>query len=108
MDTSELRSRPIESTGRAGISTEVEDYIQKLEATQSRRNARRRRAVDEGEDSYATPREGVIYDDTAEANPDIDTEQGEVFNDIDEEEFDEIRYGRTIGVKEILRVTEDQ
>ena len=104
MDTSELQARPIESTGRAGISTEVEDYIQKLEATQTRRNARRRRAVDEGEDGYATPREGVVYDDTAEANPDIDTEQGEVFNDIDEEEFDEIRYGRTIGVKEILRV----
>ena len=104
MDTSELQARPIESTGRAGISTEVEDYIQKLEANQSRRAARRRRAVDEGEDSYATPREGVVYDDTADVNPDIDTEQSEVFNDIDEEEFDEIRYGRTIGVKEILRV----
>ncbi len=104
MDTSELQARPIESTGRAGISTEVEDYIQKLEATQSRRNARRRRAVDEGEDSYATPREDVVYDDTADVNADIDTEQSEVFNDIDEEEFDEIRYGRTIGVKEILRV----
>ncbi len=102
MDTSELRSRPIESTGRAGISTEVEDYIQKLEATQSRRAARRRRAVDDSEDSYATPREDVVYDDTV--NGDIDTEQSEVFDDIDEEEFDEIRYGHTIGVKEILRV----
>ncbi len=103
MDTSELQARPIESTGRAGISTEVEDYIQKLEANQSRRAARRRKAVDEGEYSYATPREGAVYDDTA-SNPDIDTEQSEVFNDIDEEEFDEIRYGRAIGVKEILRV----
>ena len=103
MDTSELVARPIESTGRAGISTEVEDYIQKLEATQSRRAARRRRAVDDSE-NYATPGEGVVYDDTEAANGDIDTEQSEVFNDIDEEEFDEIRYGRTIGVKEILRV----
>jgi len=101
MDTSELRSRPIESTGRAGISTEVEDYIQKLEATQSRRAARRRRAVDEGEEAYATPQEEVVYDDT---QPGADSEQSEVFDDIEEDEFDEIRYGRTIGVKEILRV----
>jgi len=101
MDTSELRSRPIESTGRAGISTEVEDYIQKLEATQSRRAARRRRAVDEGEEAYATPQEEVVYDDT---QPGADSEQSEVFDDIDEDEFEEIRYGRTIGVKEILRV----
>ena len=104
MDTSELQARPIESTGRAGISTEVEDYIQKLEATQSRRAARRRRAVDDRDDAYATPQEGATYDDTVDVNPDIDTEQSEVFDDIDEDEFDEIRYGRTIGVKEILRV----
>ena len=101
VDTSELRTRPIESTGRAGISTEVEDYIQKLEATQSRRAARKRRAIDDREDSYATPREEVVYDDT-QAAP--DSEQSEVFDDIDEDEFDEIRYGRTIGVKDILRV----
>ena len=104
MDTSDLQARPIESTGRSGISTEVEDYIQKLEDTQRRRAARRRRAVDDAEDSYATPSAGPVYDDTAEANSDIDTEQSEVFNDIDEEEFDEIRYGRAIGLKEILRV----
>ncbi len=104
VDVSELHSRPIESTGRAGISTEVEDYIQRLEANQSRRAARRRRAYDENEDTYATPREDVVYGDNAEVSPDIDTEQSEVFNDIDEEEFDEIRYGRTIGVKDILRV----
>ena len=102
MDTSELRTRPIESTGRAGISTEVEDYIQKLEANQSRKAARRRKAVDEGEEAYATPKENnVVYDDT---QPEGDAAQSEVFDDIDEDEFDEIRYGRTIGVKEILRV----
>lgn len=101
MDTSELRSRPIESTGRAGISTEVEDYIQKLEATQSRRAARRRRAVDDSEENLTAPQEDVVYDDT---QPDADAEQSEVFNDIEEEEFDEIRYGRAIGVKDILRV----
>lgn len=101
MDTSELHSRPIESSGRAGISTEVEDYIQKLEATQSRRAARRRRAVEDSEEAYATPQEEVAYDDT---QVDPDAEQSEVFDDIDEDEFDEIRYGRTIGVKEILKV----
>ena len=101
MDTSELHTRPIESTGRAGISTEVENYIQKLEATQSRRAARRRRAVDEGEENYVTPQDEAVYDDT-QVSP--DDEQGEVFEDIGEEEFEEIRYGRAIGVKEILRV----
>ena len=101
MDTSELRTRPIESTGRAGISSEVEDYIQKLEATQIRRAARKRRAIDDREDNYTTPQEDVVYDDT---QVDPDREQSEVFEDIDEEEFDEIRYGRTIGVKDILRV----
>ena len=101
MDTSELRTRPIESTGRAGISSEVEDYIQKLEATQNRRAARRRRAIDDREENFATPKEEVVYDDTQTAS---DSEQNEVFNDIDEDEFDEIRYGRTIGVKDILRV----
>ncbi|MBR3274051.1 MAG: peptidoglycan-binding protein [Clostridia bacterium] len=101
VDTSELRTRPIESTGRAGISSEVEDYIQKLEATQSRRAARKRRAIDDREDNYTAPQEEVVYDDTQVAP---DREQSEVFNDIDEDEFDEIRYGRTIGVKDILRV----
>ena len=104
MDTSALRSRPIESTGRAGISSGVENYIQKLEASQSRKAARRRRAVDEGEDAYATPEGGTVYDDTADVNPDIDTEQSEVFNDIGEEEFDDIPEGHTLGLKEILRV----
>ena len=104
VDTSELHSRPIESTGRAGISAGVEDYIQKLEATQSRRAARRRRAVDEGEDSYATPRENKVYGETQEVDPDIDTEQSEVFDDIGEDEFDEIRYGKAFGAKEILKV----
>lgn len=101
MDTSELRTRPIESTGRAGISSEVEDYIQKLEANQSRKAARKRRAIDDREDNYTAPQEDVVYDDTQVAP---DSEQSEVFNDIDEDEFDEIRYGRTIGVKDILRI----
>ena len=102
VDTSELHSRPIESTGRAGISAGVEDYIQKLEANQNRRSARRRRAYDDSEDAYTAP-SGEVYDDLDGAKS-ADPDQSEVFNDIDEDEFDDIRYGRAIGVKEILRV----
>ena len=104
MDTSQLHSRPIASTGRAGISAGVEDYIQKLEANQSRRAARRRRSYDEGaaEGEYATPEGGAVYDDLQAAGP--DAEQSEVFDDIDEEAFDEMRYGRTLGLKDILKV----
>ena len=47
VDTSELHSRPIESTGRAGISAGVEEYVQKLESTQQRKGGRRRRGPEE-------------------------------------------------------------
>ena len=94
MDTSQLHTRPIESTGRAGISAGVEDYIQKLEANQTRRANRRRRAQEPAmeEADYATPEDSsptADYDDY-EAEADRDPEQSEVFDDIDEEEFDEI------------------
>ena len=104
MDTSQLHTRPIESTGRAGISADVEDYIQKLEANQTRRAARRRRAVDlpVEEDAYATPEDQPVYDDYPDGGMDMD--QSEVFDDIDEDEFDEMRYGRTLGLKDILKV----
>ena len=56
IDLSQFRSRPIQSTGRAGISRDVSEYIRKLEDDQSRRG-RRRRAADiyddyEDRDSY--------------------------------------------------------
>ena len=106
IDTSELHTRPIESTGRAGISADVEDYIQKLEANQTRRAARRRRNAAEAaeEGAYNTPEDQQIYEDENIPDPDIDTDQSEVFDDIDEEEFDEMRYGRTLGLKDILKV----
>ena len=53
VDTSELHSRPIESTGRAGISAGVEEYVQKLEYTQQRKGGRRRRGMPE--ENYDTP-----------------------------------------------------
>ena len=104
MDTSELHTRPIESVGRAGISAGVEDYIQKLEANQSRKAARRRRNYEENaaEGAYATPEDQTVYDDLQAAGPDAG--QSEVFDDIDEDEFDEMRYGRTLGLKDILKV----
>lgn len=106
IDTSELHTRPIESTGRAGISAGVEDYIQKLEANQTRRAQRRRRNAPEPveEDIYNTPEDQQVYDDVNEPDPDIDTDQSDVFDDIDEDEFDEMRYGRTLGLKDILKV----
>ena len=106
IDTSELHTRPIESTGRAGISAGVEDYIQKLEANQTRRAQRRRRnaaeLADEGD--YNTPEDQQVYDDVSDPDPSIDTDQSDVFDDIDEDEFDEMRYGRALGLKDILKV----
>ena len=106
IDTSPLHTRPIESTGRAGISAGVEDYIQKLEANQTRRAARRRRSAEvpaeEGE--YATPVDQPDYDDYDDADAGMDPDQSEVFDDIDDEEFDEMRYGRTLGLRDILKV----
>lgn len=142
VDTSELRSRPIESTGRAGISAGVEEYVQKLESSQQRRSGRRRRsavpeeygqpdAAAEGApdaprparmarparaaapaeaydapaaEAYDLPEDGYRGDD---APPEAggyydDPEAG--YEGIDEGEFEEIRYGRTIGVKDILKV----
>ena len=106
VDTSSLRSRPIESTGRAGISADVTDYIQKLEDRQTRkeirRAARHRKAIDDGEDAYTAPAdETAVYDDT---KSEVDPDQSEVFEDIGEEEFDDMRYGRAIGVMDILKV----
>ena len=105
MDTSQLHTRPIESTGRAGISAGVEDYIQKLEANQSRRASRRRRGAElpVEEDVYTTPEDQPAYD-LYQDDPGMDEDQSEVFDDIGEEEFDEMRYGRTLGLKDILKV----
>ena len=105
MDLSQFRARKIEATDRAGISAGVTDYIQDLEEKQYRKASRKRRSYDEDMDeAYATPQEEPLYEDDLPVNPDIDTEQPEVFDDIDEEEFDELRYGRVIGVKDILKI----
>jgi len=105
MDLSQFRARKIEATDRTGISAGVTDYIQDLEEKQYRKAARKRRSYDEDMDeAYATPQEEPLYEDDRPVNPDIDTEQPEVFDDIDEAEFDELRYGRVIGVKDVLKI----
>ena len=105
MDTSQLHSRPIESTGRAGISADVEDYIQKLEANQSRRARRASRGGEPQpeEEDYTAPQGRAVYDGYDDEAP-VDDDQSEVFDDIDDEAFDEMRYGRTLGLKDILKV----
>ena len=93
MDNSDLHSRPIESNGRAGISAGVEDYIQKLEANQTRRATRRRRGFgqEQGmEDEYVTPADQPVYDYPEDGG--TDDGQSQVFDDIGEEEFDDMRY----------------
>lgn len=105
MDLSQFRARKIEAVDRAGISAGVTDYIQNLEEKQYRKASRKRRSYDEDMDeAYATPQEEPLYEDDLPVNPDIDTEQPEVFDDIDEEEFDELRYGRVLGVKDVLKI----
>lgn len=105
MDLSQFRARKIEAVDRAGISAGVSDYIQNLEEKQSRKAARKRRVYDEDMDeAYATPQDEALYEENIPANPDIDTEQPEVFNDIDEEEFDELRYGRVLSARDVLKI----
>lgn len=109
MDYSDLTPQPIKSAGRAGISSDVSDYIQRLEANQQRKAARKKRVYEEDvveeTDVYATPEDEENYDSEDAVDPSIDTEQSEVFDDIDEEEFEEMRYGRVMGVKDVLKIS---
>lgn len=87
IDRSQFKSRPIQSAGRAGISQDVTDYIRKLEDSQNKRASSRRRApvyddyAEEGEENYA-----------AEEGYDADSE--EIFDDIDDDQYDDYRAPR--------------
>ncbi len=65
-DLSQLRPRPIESKGRAGISRDVSEYVQKLEQSEKgSRRSRRRKVYGEGEDlppAEGTPAEAEYQD----------------------------------------------
>ena len=109
LDMSRFRARPIESAGQVGISADVTERMQVYETEQPRRvrGFGRRRAV------Y----DDFVAEDNVEAQPDVDmqtaedvpqpedvdNQQHEVFDDIDEEEFDEIRHS-DFGFKQILKI----
>ena len=52
-DLSQLRSRPITSDGRAGISRDVSEYVEQLEAAGRSRRGRRRKVYGEEPEDYA-------------------------------------------------------
>lgn len=104
IDLSQFKSRPIKSSGRAGISQDVSDYIRKLEGEKTRRGASRRAAA-------------PVYDDYADENVDeadqndfapvseYDDEEPDVFEDIDEEQFEDMRRGASrFGVSQIIKI----
>ena len=92
---SRFRAKPIESAGQSGISADVSEMMQELENEPPRkgRGFRRRAEV------YGDYEDAESYGDTAAE----DGEQPEVFDDIDEEEFDELRHS-TFGLKQILKI----
>ena len=95
IDRSQFKSRPIQSTGRAGISQDVTDYIRKLEDNQNKRATSRRRSS--------------VYDDYAEGDENYAAEEGydadssEVFDDIDDEQYDDYRAPR-FSVGNIVKI----
>lgn len=103
LDLSRFRAKPIESAGQSGISADVSEMMQEIE-TESQRRTRSfgRRRQQQVYDDYA---DADVYDDAAagEAPAPEDAEQAEVFDDIDEEEFDELRHS-TFGLKQLLKI----
>lgn len=95
VDMSQFRARPITSSGQKGVSSDVAEYLQKFEGVEIPRRSVRRRAeeIDDYEENAA---ENGVRDD-------IDTDQSEVFDDIDEEEFEELR-NTEFGLKQILKI----
>lgn len=92
VDTSKYRAQKIESAGQTGISSDVSELIQELEAEP--RRGRRRRTTYEDYENVADGDESTGA--TAE-------EQPEVFDDIDEEEFEELRHS-SFGLKQLLKI----
>ena len=73
-DLSQLRSRPITSDGRAGISRDVTEYVERLEAAERGKRGRRRKVYGE---EYVQPEAGYAPEDGGE----------DVFSDLPEEEY---------------------
>lgn len=98
IDRSQFKSRPIQSAGRAGISRDVSEYIRQLEDNQSRRAASRRRGQDNVYDDYAAGEDEAYDENRAYEGED------EVFDDIGEEEFEDMRRFGRFGAAQIVKV----
>ena len=76
-DLSQLRSRPITSDGRAGISRDVTEYVEQLEAAERGRRGRRRKVYGEESDVYAAGGTAYAGEDVGDAE--------DVFSDLPED-----------------------
>lgn len=97
LDLNQFRARPIESAGQSGISEDVSEMMQALE-TEPQRRGRSRRPV---YDDYAEDSE--TYDSAAAPSQTEAIDQDDVFDDIDEEEFEEMRHA-SFGLKQLLKI----
>ena len=94
IDRSQFKSRPIESTGRAGISQDVTDYIRHLEDSQSRKGGPRRHT--QVYDDYSEPAEGY------EPQEDGYVDDG-YYDDIDPDDYEDARRA-PFGVGQIVKI----
>lgn len=90
-DLSQLRSRPITSDGRAGISRDVSEYVERLEATSERGSRRGRRRRVYGDEGVQTEGEAPVYAEMGEEAP---AEGEEEYAD-----YAQVRGTRSLAVK---------
>lgn len=106
IDLSIFRARPIESNGQTGISADVSELIQQIEAEPVRKSSRRKKPTDEyGE--YSDNIDYVDPDDLPETEVPqeaFDNDQEAVFDDINDEEFAELRHN-SFGPKQVLKIS---
>lgn len=123
IDMSQFRTRPIQSSGRAGISRDVTEYIRKLESEQTRKAAgRHRRAAapqpvyddyeDRSEDDAEAYAGDYAREDYAERDErsygdgyeeDYGDEDG-VFEDMDDADFEDMRRYSRFAPGQIIKI----
>ena len=99
IDRSQFKSRPIQSTGRAGISQEVSDYIRKLEDNQTRKAAARKKsepvyddyAAEERDQAFAPMEDGQADDEN-------------IYDDYAEDAYEDMDDAPRFGVKQIIKI----
>lgn len=113
IDLSQFRSRPIQSTGRAGISRDVSEYIRKLEDDQNRRSGRHRRAAAPVYDDYQERSEddypADFGEDYGEEKRRSDVyargyDEDGVFDDMDDADFDDMRRASRFAPGQIIKI----